>query len=257
MWVGYSTRQTWRKQPLDWGQLVYASRGVLTVDTGEGTWIVPPHQGVWVPPGVRHDDEIGAGAAMRMVYVAASQARRLPRECCAVAISPLLRELLARAMHLRTLDRRNRMQQHLMELIFHEIRALPTTPVGLPMPRDARALRAARHIRDNPSAAHRLIDVARYAAASRRTLERQFRDETGLSFGAWRQRARLLHALRLLADGATVTAAALAVGYESTSAFVAAFRREIGTTPGKYFHRAAPAERAQVAEHKETRRSRR
>jgi AraC-like DNA-binding protein len=39
-----------------------------------------------------------------------------------------------------------------------------------------------------------------------------------------------------------VTRAALAVGYESTSAFVAAFRRTVGTTPGRYFSRAVDVE---------------
>jgi AraC-like DNA-binding protein len=69
-----------------------------------------------------------------------------------------------------------------------------------------------------------------------------FRSETGLSFGAWRQRARLIRALQLLADDVSVTQTAIAVGYESTSAFVAAFRRTIGTTPGRYFDRKSEVE---------------
>jgi AraC-like DNA-binding protein len=40
---------------------------------------------------------------------------------------------------------------------------------------------------------------------------------------------------RHVANPPTVTAMALAVGYESTRAFVAAFRRAAGTTPGRYF----------------------
>ena len=103
------------------------------------------------------------------------------------------------------------------------------------MPRDARAVRVATQIRDAPDARHTLGDVAHDAGASARTIERIFRHETGLSFGTWRQRARLARALQLLADDATVTQAAMAVGYDSVSAFVAAFRRSVGTTPGKYF----------------------
>jgi AraC-like DNA-binding protein len=44
-----------------------------------------------------------------------------------------------------------------------------------------------------------------------------------------------VEALRRLAEGAPVTAVALDVGYQTPSAFVAAFRRELGTTPGRYF----------------------
>jgi AraC-like DNA-binding protein len=115
-------------------------------------------------------------------------------------------------------------------------------PIDLPMPRDARALRATKHVRDTLEAAHTLAGVAKQAGASGRTLERLFRAETGLSFGAWRHRARLLRALQLLADDVTVTQTAIAVGYESTSAFVAAFRRTIGTTPGRYFNRTPDVE---------------
>ena len=62
-------------------------------------------------------------------------------------------------------------------------------------------------------------------------------DETGLTCGKWRQRARLLSALRDLAAGATVEQAAREVGYESTSAFISTFKRELGTTPGKTYQR--------------------
>ena len=47
--------------------------------------------------------------------------------------------------------------------------------------------------------------------------------------------ARLGHALRLLAAGEAVTTAALEVGYDSTSAFISAFRQTFGQTPGQYF----------------------
>ena len=56
-----------------------------------------------------------------------------------------------------------------------------------------------------------------------------------MTFGRWRQQVRLLHALRRLAEGASVTTAALDVGYDSTSAFIAMFKRNLGTTPGGYF----------------------
>jgi hypothetical protein len=50
-----------------------------------------------------------------------------------------------------------------------------------------------------------------------------------------RQQLRLMHAMRLLADGAKVTHAALDAGYNSPSAFISMFRRALGTTPRRYF----------------------
>jgi AraC-like DNA-binding protein len=237
-WVVYATRFAWRGHASEWGQLISASRGATTVSTETGVWVVPSHQAVWVPPKIRHDVEVPARAAMRRLYVKPPFTRRLPAQCRAVNVSPLLRELIKRAFQLQTLDRSKRVQRNLMELLLDELAVLPVAPIDLPMPRDTRALRGARFVREMPDGAHTLARVAKHAGASSRTLERLFRAETGLSFGAWRQRARLLHALQLLADDATVTSTALAVGYESTSAFVAAFRRTIGTTPGRYFNQA-------------------
>jgi AraC-like DNA-binding protein len=241
-WVAYATRFAWRAHTSEWGQLIFASRGATTVATDTGVWIVPPHQAVWVPPGIKHDVEVPPRAALRRLYVKPPFTRRLPAACRAVNVSPLLRELLRRTFQLQTLDRSKRVQRNLMEVLLDELAVLPVAPIDLPMPRDARALRATKHVRDTLDAAHTLAGVAKQAGASGRTLERLFRAETGLSFGAWRQRARLLRALQLLADDFTVTQTAIAVGYESTSAFVAAFRRTIGTTPGRYFDRAPAVE---------------
>jgi len=73
------------------------------------------------------------------------------------------------------------------------------------------------------------------AGASSRTLARLFLAETGLTFRQWQQQARLLESLVRLADGQAVTTVAMEVGYDSTSAFIAMFRRVLGTTPKKYF----------------------
>jgi AraC-like DNA-binding protein len=52
-----------------------------------------------------------------------------------------------------------------------------------------------------------------------------------MGFVQWRQKARLLAALRRLGAGDPVTAVALALGYRSPSAFSAMFRRALGMVP--------------------------
>ena len=76
---------------------------------------------------------------------------------------------------------------------------------------------------------------AEQLGTSEKTLMRLFQRETGLSFRGWRQRMRLLSSLSLLEEGASVTNAALACGYDSTSAFIAAFKSLFGFTPGELF----------------------
>jgi AraC-like DNA-binding protein len=87
----------------------------------------------------------------------------------------------------------------------------------------------------DPADRRTLAAWARPAGASVRTLARLFTRETGMGFRGWRQQVRLLRALERLAAGEAVTTVALDLGYDSPSAFVAMFRRALGTTPGRYF----------------------
>ena len=72
---------------------------------------------------------------------------------------------------------------------------------------------------------------AREAGASPRTLARLFLRETGMTFGAWRQQARLLHALIGLAEGRPVTSLALDLGYASPSAFMSSMSLQASRMP--------------------------
>ena len=108
------------------------------------------------------------------------------------------------------------------------------SPLALPMPSDERALALARHVLLEPLTGDSVDALAQLHAVARRTLERRFRDETGMSFGMWRQKARLLDSIRLLAEGKSVTDSALECGYSGVSAFIAAFKGTFGYTPHRY-----------------------
>jgi AraC-like DNA-binding protein len=107
------------------------------------------------------------------------------------------------------------------------------SPLALPMPRDERAATLAQCVLAQPMNEEPVDELAGRHGLARRTLERRFRDETGLSFGMWRQMARLLDSIRLLAEGKSLTDAALDCGYSSVSAFIAAFKSTFGYTPGR------------------------
>jgi AraC-like DNA-binding protein len=74
--------------------------------------------------------------------------------------------------------------------------------------------------------------------ASKRTLQRIFQDDAGMTLGKWRPQLRLMQAMRLLAEGAKVTHAAMESGYSTPSAFISMFRRMLGTAPTAYFRSA-------------------
>ena len=219
----------------DWHQLVYATRGVMAVNAGASSWVVPPHRAVWVPAGTEHEIEMVGAVALRTLYVRTHLSSALPTDCCVVNVSPLLRELILHTIKSGMLNRRVPAEKRLTAVIVDQLQTLRSVPLRLPMPQDARARRIAEMVRANPSNRASLDQMSNYAGASKRTIERLFLAETEMSFGKWRQQFRLHHALRLLAAGESVTTAALEVGYDSTSAFISAFKSALGTTPGRYY----------------------
>jgi AraC-like DNA-binding protein len=233
--VRYSHAHVIASHTHEWHQLIYASEGVMWVHTAQGEWVVPSNRAVWVPTGVEHGIEMSGTVFVRTLYLSHRVSSSLPRRCCAVNVLPLLRELILHIMTLGTLDRRIPEQSRLIGFLLDQLRVLPTIPLQLPLPSDERARRVAALIRTKPDEGGSLKQLTKSASASIRTLERLFQKETGMTFGKWRQQLRLLHALRLLADDQPVTTVATAVGYESTSAFIAAFKQYFGTTPSKYF----------------------
>jgi AraC-like DNA-binding protein len=233
--VGYPSGAVLEPHAHDWAQLVYASEGVMSIQTADGTWVVPSHRAVWIPPRVSHSVAMSGWVSMRTLYIAPRLVGTLPQRCAVIAVPPLLRQLILHTIGLGALRRGVAEHRRLVAFMVDQLRIVPAMPLELPMPRDARALRVALRLREEPADDTRIDHLARGAGASRRTLERVFQKETGMSVGRWRQQARLLHAMRLLARGERVTAIALEVGYESTSAFIAAFSSALGTTPGRYY----------------------
>ncbi|MBU0726380.1 MAG: helix-turn-helix transcriptional regulator [Alphaproteobacteria bacterium] len=227
-------------------QLIYAARGVMTVSVtqakggakgggGGGLWVIPPQRALWMPAGIDHSIRMTGAVEMRTLYLAGVAASRLPADCRVVAVSPLLRELILRAMGIPPLYDEDGPDGRLMAVVLDQLRVLPVMPLHLPMPEDRRLAGICRALLDDLSDNRPLAAWARQAGASISTLGRLFRDGTGMGFTAWRQQARLVRALELLAAGRPVTLVALDLGYDSVSAFIAMFRRAFGVPPARYF----------------------
>jgi AraC-like DNA-binding protein len=216
-----------------WAQLVYAVSGVMSVRAGGTLWIVPPARAVWVPAGAEHEIRALGDFAMRTVYFIPALVEHLPRECCALDVSPLLRELVLAIVTGPLIDEHDAEGMRLGAVAIDLIAASRTLPLHLPLPSDRRALRVAERLRTDPACGLELPALARDAGASARTLQRLFLVETGLRFSEWRQRLRLLHGASLLGAGCSVTEAGLEAGYAGTSAFSAAFRKHFGFTPSR------------------------
>jgi AraC-like DNA-binding protein len=215
-----------------WHQLVHVRSGLTTVRTPAGTWIAPPTWAVWLPAGAEHALRFTGASALRTAYVRPDLA---PAGACrAFAVTPLLRELLARTCELGMLDERNATDAALAALILAELEGAGPAAITLPEPAGGPTAEAARLIGEDP-AGSTTAALARAVGLGVRTLERRFLADTGMTVGRWRRQLMLLRGLEIVATGGTTSAAARAAGYTTPSAWVAAFRAAFGTTPARWF----------------------
>jgi AraC-like DNA-binding protein len=213
-------------------QVAWAPNGVLTVVTDAATWVLPPTRALWIPAELPHETLASGGATLRSLYLRPDLCPISWPEPRPVAARQLLGELIS-YLDTRDLDaqRRQRAEAVLLDLL--EPAELATIEVRLP--RDERARAVAQGLADHPADKRTLDEWGREVGASGRTLARAFLADTGVPFGRWRTLLRLQAALPALAAAEPVTNIGRRVGYDTTSAFVAAFRRETGLTPSAYF----------------------
>jgi AraC-like DNA-binding protein len=206
---------------------------VMRVVSDAAAWLAPPTRAIWLPAGVAHEIVMKGEVASRFLYICPGLAERLPAEPRVLEVVPLLRELILHILRIRMLDPKipahDRMGGLLIDLL---VDARPQD-LALPLPRDRRALALAERVQAAPADPAPLADLARHAGASLRTLQRLFPVETGLTLEAWRQKARLIAAVGSLSAGAPVSVTAADCGYDSPSAFITAFKRQFGVTPGR------------------------
>lgn len=216
------------------GELLLALRGVLSCEVEGGLWIVPPQSAIWVPGGVLHKFAAAGTLECYVVFIDPGAASNLPTRCCALSTTPLLRELMIRSAKLPMLYAEGGMESHLVTLLLDEIAAAPTGRLHLPMPADARLRRIVEFIMDDPADRGTMQTWARRVGMSERTLARVLTQETGMSFGRWRQQLHLMLAVKWLGAGSSVKQVADDLGYESAGSFVTMFRKALGTSPGRY-----------------------
>lgn len=216
-------------------QLVYAETGVLVVHAGSGRWVVPSTRAIWMPAGMGHRVDCLGLVRMRSLYITPQAMPDAPMEASTVSITPLLAALIHAAAEVAQPYVDGTRDGRLMRLILDELQTLPVLPLHLPEPRDPRLRRIARQWERRPHDASTLQDWAVRLQIDLKTIQRLCARELGMTFGQWRQQARLLHALQHLAQGEKVIDVALALGYDSPSAFASMFKKRFGVSPSRFF----------------------
>jgi AraC-like DNA-binding protein len=218
----------------DWSQLVYARSGMIQLLADGRIWFVPPTRAIWIPADTEHQFSIKGEVAFRTLYVSRQRSRDVKLGLGALEVSPLLGELILHILSHQILDPQVPSEDRLAGVLVDLLNTASSIDYMLPLPGDPRARRLADWFRAHPEDRTDLLALAAQTGASVRTLQRCFVVGTGMGVDGWRQKARLIASTKLLLDGCSVNCAAFDSGYESPSAYIAAFKRQFGVTPRQF-----------------------
>ena len=204
----------------------------MEIRAGRGLWLVPQGRALWMPPRFVHELHARGEVSLRTLYLSPEwPPAKLGAEPKGYAVTPLLRELIVRAVATPSDEVNGKRYARLIAVLRDELSESLADELSITMPQDPRLERACKIILADPGATRSLSDLAILAGASPRTLIRLANKELGCSFSVWRQQARILSAVPMLVAGEAVTSTALTLGYETPSAFAAMFKRFIGASP--------------------------
>ena len=216
-------------------QLLYAIRGVMAIDADHGRWIVPPTRGVWIKQGELHSVRMHGDVSMHTLFIDADAAAGLPTSTCVLDIQPLMKALIVEIVQAGLSYVPDSREARIAQLILDEIRLYPALPFHLPWPSSPRLKQICEQMTQQLEDAKPSQQWALQLGISDKSFHRHFKQETGITFGQWREQARMLKALEAIAQGDKLLHVALSVGYQSQSAFSAVFKKHFGLSPSAYY----------------------
>ncbi len=214
-------------------QLVFSTQGIMPVETTSRRWTVLPQRALWVPPAQDHAIEVFSATELRTVYFNADLVAQCPEfanqaDVHAVETSALIKQLV---LGLFDPNHKSTTQQHMVMLLLHALGEAVCAPTDLPLPRDPSLRSILLPLLERHQWQQSVDHLATEAALSPRTFTRHFTADVGMNYRAWRQKARLLASLNLLAGDIPIKAIATRLCFASSSAYVSAFRGMFGCTP--------------------------
>jgi AraC-like DNA-binding protein len=229
--------------------MAYAISGVLTVAVEGQSLVISPEQAVWLPTGLRHRVGSLLGAEFRSLWIADEAGRDLPMSPTVFSVSPLLRALIVEAAEITGQKDGDGYSGRVTNLILDQLRRAPPLARALPWPRNESLRKLCEALYADPADSRSPEAWGKELGMSGRTLARRFEADVSMSLRSWRRRLRLFKSIELMGGGLSVTQTALELGYGSTSAFIYAFRSDMGCSPQAYM-RGDMADRQSIAQSK-------
>lgn len=220
-------------------QLVYATSGVVRAMTPLGLWMLTPGNALLIGSQIEHELHMVGQVSMRTLYIEPDSLAPQKHECRVIPVGDLLRASIL-GMFDQGPDEAGESRTALIAPLI--LRLLQDAQddahtTRLPLPTNARLRSICERLIAQPASNDTLELWAERVGASSRTVARLFRQETGMSFGQWREQLRLAEAMSKLSVGHPVSQVAQDLGYTDVRTFTVMFRRAFGSTPQQFLQR--------------------
>ena len=215
-------------------QLIYATSGVMNVVVANQIWVVNPLQGLWIPGEMEHQVTFQKNVILYSIFIDPSATNELPTSSFSFDISPFLKQLIFKIISFENSEEMTNSQKRIINVLLDELKLIQPSSTFLPTSNHVK-LKSIIDILINDVANKETIEYfADLSFISSRTLSRLFIKELGMTFSDWRIRLKLLEAIKRLGKKQSIKEIAFDLGYETSSAFIFMFKKNLGKTPSNY-----------------------
>lgn len=208
-------------------QLTYVEEGYQYLHIEQKIYLVPKNHVIWIPSGVKHRTTSEAKTVNLMVILFKSVVQsEFFKSVRVFAAPPVLREMLLYASKWNKLEPEDKEQTLFLKALLNSLPNFcdESRFLEIPVPEDHRLIPVCDYINTHYQGSLNVDDMADLAKMSVRSLQRIFKEETGITLQKYGQLIRILKSVELIdTKQYTLSEIAFKVGYKSLSAFTSSY----------------------------------
>lgn len=218
------------------GKFFYVRSGVVAIITEQGRYLVPPEQGLWLTPDIVY--QLVAVSQVQLLSFSFENKTNtaLPKQCTVLQVVPFMQSLIDQVSLIATNEDKQRSLQLILQLLLEQLGLAAQLQLLLPAVKDQRLIAITRKQQKFPALKTDLVAWGKFVNSSPRTLSRLFKKETGITYSEWKQMLAIHIAIIELYLGESILTIANNLGYESSSAFIYMFKKQMGVTPSHFLN---------------------
>ncbi|WP_281234017.1 AraC family transcriptional regulator [Flavobacterium gelatinilyticum] len=216
-------------------QLTYVEEGYQYFHIGKKIYLVPQYHVIWIPSKITHQITSDAREVnLRLILFKSAPDEDFYNDVHVFAAPAVLKEMLQYASRWNKVVTENTSQMSFLKAMLNNLPYFcdENSSLQIPVPYDARLMPVCSFIRLHYQQNLNPEELAERALMSVRSLQRIFKNETGLTLQKYAQLIRILKSIELIDSGQyTLSQIAVMIGYKSLAAFTSSYFAITKTKP--------------------------